>query len=102
MQRNCDGTDPFLDDGNGGRCRCGLEFDDVERMTYWPHQPIPTAAQRREMNDLVAGIPTDQIGGIVTTIAAKRPAHIGDVIADLREAYRRIRDADRANRAHLN
>jgi hypothetical protein len=51
MIRHCDGTDPTLVkeksdvnmwDCSGGYepCDCGLTFDDVERMTVYPHERV--------------------------------------------------------------
>jgi hypothetical protein len=46
MRRHCDGTDEFLVDQAGAPCRCGRRFDDVQVSVVWPHDRIPTHAEK--------------------------------------------------------
>jgi len=48
MIRACDGSDPNLHDQDGQPCVCGLVFDDVRRLTVWPHAWVPSVEQRAE------------------------------------------------------
>jgi len=68
--RHCDGTDSNLigEDGHSP-CRCGARFDDVHRLVIWPHQRIPSPAEKRHLLDALfaahAGCPdTCEIGRI--------------------------------------
>lgn len=40
MIRTCDGTDEYLRGEDGKPCGCGRTFDDVDRLTVWPHYPV--------------------------------------------------------------
>lgn len=56
MMRKCDGTDQFLVkpvDGNFERCDCGLEFDDINHNVIYPHDRIPTRAEKAEFMKLI-------------------------------------------------
>jgi hypothetical protein len=44
--RHCNGTDPYLLDGQGQPCACGQRFDDVRFGVVWPHHYIPTRPDR--------------------------------------------------------
>lgn len=40
MNRICDGADDFSQDEHGMPCRCGQSYDDVDRLTIWPHELV--------------------------------------------------------------
>jgi hypothetical protein len=46
MIRTCDGTDCNLITEDGGPCRCGLTFDDVDHRVIYPHERIPTREEK--------------------------------------------------------
>jgi hypothetical protein len=46
MLRTCNGTDSTLVAIDGAPCACGLTFDDVEHYVTFPHERIPTRAER--------------------------------------------------------
>ena len=52
MKRHCDGNDPYLMESDFVTpCKCGLIFDDVNQLTFYPHDPIP---DRRERSKRIA------------------------------------------------
>lgn len=84
MIRKCDGTDEFLkreqvamvagqESVSWVPCDCGLEFDDVVRLTIYPHRFIPLqvavrVAIQAEMERMIAaGMTAEQISNQLTS-----------------------------------
>lgn len=60
MMRHCDGRDPRLIGEDGKPCRCMSTFDDVHRVTVYPHAAIWTQEMKARLIDSVAntlGVP---------------------------------------------
>jgi hypothetical protein len=51
MQRHCDGTDPNLIRPDGTPCDCGASFDDIDWTVIYPHQRIPSQAEKQVIVD---------------------------------------------------
>lgn len=68
MRRLCDGSDPYLLGADGASpCRCGLEFDDVERTVIFPHVSFRDAKARwadawvGDVSPTSAAVTTDEL-----------------------------------------